>query len=167
MNLYARSRIQLDCTTACNAFESFNFATTTDSMFTSMNSVWHTLKVMVYVAWILTFIGFCVLLYVISLRSRADQNKYAAAFLLALVIALVLLIFCCVICYNTSKSFNATRSKFDSLSKCILDPNWKKVPTKLHASTNMDQFHNWMIAWVVIFSIHVLVGICTFIYVSG
>ena len=71
MDLYARDRINVKCTTGCATNKKFHFGTSAAALFTQMNGTWAILKVLCYIAGIGAGVSLLVMAYVVYLKHRA------------------------------------------------------------------------------------------------
>lgn len=65
MYLYARSRIQLNCNSTCNAFEPKSMLSAANELEALLTEIWEVVKAFAYCVGILSTLGLCYLLYVI------------------------------------------------------------------------------------------------------
>ena len=166
MNLYARNRIQLECSTTCAGFEDFQFNTSATALMNGMVSLWGTLKTMVWTTGILAMLCIIIVM-VVAMRggARASQNMVLGGYLFVLLCMFIIMVFAWYMCFATSNDHEASRARFSQLGGCIQDPAWAGVARGLYTNTSMDWFHNWMIWWVVATTLAFLVGAIALCYV--
>jgi len=96
---------------------------------------------------------------------RATQRDYLLAFIVTLLVLFILMVFAWYCNESTKVKVGGARDEFVGLSKCILDPTWKKLPTAMHTATSLANFHYWMDWWVTASSLLFLGGLILLCYV--
>ena len=132
-----------------------------------MNSSWDRLRILCYLSGILGGLALIFVLYVLWLKNRATQTNYFAVYLFILLTIAVLLGYSFYMMWDLNSSYSGVRAQFLGLKGCILDNNWKRVPTGLYTNTNMESFHNWMIAWTALLGAALFFGLILLCYVMS
>jgi hypothetical protein len=175
MKLYTRNKIMIKCTAACAQFtSSYSFKADADALFKAMNDAWSYLKVLCYIGGIGSFIALVVILYFFyaenrlkaqSTRRRVLQTHIYYTYLFVLFVLLLVTIYACLTYFTVSSNQHTLRLKFQTLSTCLYDGQWKKLSTALDTATNMSTFKHWMLFFMILCFLGVIMGLAVLVWV--
>ena len=123
------------------------------------------LRTIAYTAGLGSLVALGWLIYVIMNGSKASQASYYWLYIFGLSLCFILAILLGVK-YGEVAFLQKNSETFAVASKCILDPEWKKVPEIISSEINFETIANWTIVFTCLFTLFFLLGVMLLCYVS-